>query len=59
MYFVWKVFFNFWFGISLYWIELYVYVVDFIDEDIWVCGCVLNVKVMSRWCWSGNWCKIE
>lgn len=55
----WKAFFYFWFGTSLYRTELHVHVVDFIDEDIRVRGCVSNAKVMSRWRWSGNWCKIE
>lgn len=54
-----KHFFYFWFGTSLYRTELHVHVVDFIDEDIRVRGCVSNAKVMSRWGWSGNWCKIE
>lgn len=39
----------YWFGTSLYRTELHVHVVDFIDEDIRVRGCVSNAKVMSRW----------
>lgn len=44
------------FGLELVCTELsYMYM----DKDIRVRGCVSNAKVMSRWRWSGNWCKIE